>query len=181
MSSEKKGKLLTSSRVVDRILIRNNEEFTIPETASLVCRGAGLFNGGLQIGTNNSITPGSIRYDNDYLQILKKTGWSNVITSSETSASDNVITVLNSEGELQGSNISLTNASLSSDEDMYFTVNDSNNRIIFSNPSETISFLAPAPANATSPGVRGEIAWDENYLYVCVANNTWKRTALSSW
>lgn len=37
------------------------------------------------------------------------------------------------------------------------------------------------PANATDTGNVGEICWDANYIYVCVANNTWKRTALSSW
>ena len=37
------------------------------------------------------------------------------------------------------------------------------------------------PANATATGNAGEIMWDANYLYVCVATNTWKRVALSSW
>ena len=37
------------------------------------------------------------------------------------------------------------------------------------------------PASATAPGNQGEIAWDDNYIYVCVAANTWKRTALTSW
>ncbi|MBP1934947.1 hypothetical protein [Ammoniphilus resinae] len=37
------------------------------------------------------------------------------------------------------------------------------------------------PASSTSPGVQGEVAWDEKYVYVCVAPNTWKRTELSSW
>jgi hypothetical protein len=33
------------------------------------------------------------------------------------------------------------------------------------------------PAN-TSPGYQGEIRWDSSYLYVCTANNSWKRVAL---
>lgn len=37
------------------------------------------------------------------------------------------------------------------------------------------------PASANAPGNPGEIAWDENYVYVCVAKDTWKRSALSSW
>lgn len=42
--------------------------------------------------------------------------------------------------------------------------------------------LAPAaPASAGATGSAGEIAWDSNYLYVCVAANTWKRAALSTW
>lgn len=37
------------------------------------------------------------------------------------------------------------------------------------------------PATASSNGVAGIIARDTNYIYVCVANNTWKRAALSTW
>jgi len=46
-------------------------------------------------------------------------------------------------------------------------------RPIFPNPT--------VPATAGSAGVAGEIAWDANYFYVCVATNTWKRVALSTW
>lgn len=37
------------------------------------------------------------------------------------------------------------------------------------------------PATATSFGNQGDIAWDANYVYVCVAPSQWKRTALASW
>lgn len=37
------------------------------------------------------------------------------------------------------------------------------------------------PVSASSPGNQGDIAWDENYIYVCVAKDTWKRTKLESW
>lgn len=37
------------------------------------------------------------------------------------------------------------------------------------------------PASATASGNKGDFCWDTNYLYVCVATNTWKRTALSTW
>jgi hypothetical protein len=37
------------------------------------------------------------------------------------------------------------------------------------------------PASATATGEAGEIMWDADYLYVCVATNTWKRVALTSW
>jgi hypothetical protein len=36
------------------------------------------------------------------------------------------------------------------------------------------------PASATASGNRGDICWDTNYIYVCVATNTWKRTAIST-
>ena len=37
------------------------------------------------------------------------------------------------------------------------------------------------PASATATGTTGEIQWDSNYIYVCVATNTWKRVAISTW
>lgn len=37
------------------------------------------------------------------------------------------------------------------------------------------------PASASATGTTGEICWDSNYIYVCTATNTWKRTAISTW
>lgn len=37
------------------------------------------------------------------------------------------------------------------------------------------------PATATSVGVKGDISYDANYIYVCVATNSWKRTPLAAW
>ena len=37
------------------------------------------------------------------------------------------------------------------------------------------------PTTSSSNGIVGTIRADNTYIYVCVANNTWKRTTLSSW
>ena len=37
------------------------------------------------------------------------------------------------------------------------------------------------PATAGATGNQGEIAWDADYIYICVATNTWKRVAISTW
>ncbi|RFS15455.1 LamG domain-containing protein [Emticicia sp. C21] len=37
------------------------------------------------------------------------------------------------------------------------------------------------PATSNSAGIQGQIAFDDNYLYICVQTNVWKRFALSSW
>lgn len=37
------------------------------------------------------------------------------------------------------------------------------------------------PASAGATGNAGEIRWDSDYVYACVATNTWKRAALSTW
>ena len=38
-----------------------------------------------------------------------------------------------------------------------------------------------APASAAATGVQGEICFDSNYMYRCVATNTWKRSPLTTW
>ncbi len=38
-----------------------------------------------------------------------------------------------------------------------------------------------APATNSSSGVAGQIAYDNDYLYICVATNTWKRFPLLLW
>lgn len=37
------------------------------------------------------------------------------------------------------------------------------------------------PASSTDVGQAGTIAWDSNYIYVCVAQDTWKRVAIGTW
>lgn len=41
--------------------------------------------------------------------------------------------------------------------------------------------LSTPPATATSTGIKGQLAYDTDYLYICVAANTWKRSALTTW
>lgn len=45
-----------------------------------------------------------------------------------------------------------------------------------------LQVTAPSvPATATSPGVAGTISWDANFIYVCVATNSWKRVGIAAW
>ena len=56
---------------------------------------------------------------------------------------------------------------------------DANGAIV--NSQYKLSALNTPPASATATGTTGEIRIDANYIYVCVATNTWKRTALTTW
>jgi len=40
---------------------------------------------------------------------------------------------------------------------------------------------AGTPSSASDLGAQGEIRWDADYIYVCVAIDTWKRVAISTW
>ena len=52
--------------------------------------------------------------------------------------------------------------------------------IAFNNLTNSICFVSTTKAN-TSPGTSGQICFDTNYIYVCVANNVWKRAALTTY
>jgi hypothetical protein len=67
--------------------------------------------------------------------------------------------------------------------------NDGNVGIGTTSPVCALDIGAPAirirnsstPSSASDTGAQGEIRWDANYLYVCVAIDTWKRIPLDSW
>lgn len=48
-------------------------------------------------------------------------------------------------------------------------------------PGQVVLTESFTPASATAPGEAGTVAWDTDYVYVCVATDTWKRSALSTW
>ena len=37
------------------------------------------------------------------------------------------------------------------------------------------------PTSTGSEGTRGQISWDNDFIYVCVSGNSWKRSALTTW
>lgn len=43
------------------------------------------------------------------------------------------------------------------------------------------SIFVTAPANAGDPGSPGQIAYDGSFFYICVATDTWLRTAIATW
>lgn len=40
---------------------------------------------------------------------------------------------------------------------------------------------AKTPSSASDTGTAGTVAWDSNYIYICVATDTWKRVAIATW
>ena len=37
------------------------------------------------------------------------------------------------------------------------------------------------PDSASATGSPGMMAYDDDYIYICTDNNTWKRVAISTW
>jgi hypothetical protein len=40
---------------------------------------------------------------------------------------------------------------------------------------------ATVPTSATDTGIKGDICWDDGFVYVCTAPSVWKRAALTTW
>jgi hypothetical protein len=53
--------------------------------------------------------------------------------------------------------------------------------IVNTENGQKINFLTLPPSTSTSPGSKGDFAWTEDYIYMCVSDNVWKRSPLSSW
>jgi len=53
-------------------------------------------------------------------------------------------------------------------------------QIVSPNTNPGISTLATSepPAANNSPGYAGEIRFDNNFIYLCIVNNTWKKVSL---
>ena len=37
------------------------------------------------------------------------------------------------------------------------------------------------PSSASDTGTAGQLAYDSDYIYVCIAEDSWKRVGISSW
>jgi hypothetical protein len=61
------------------------------------------------------------------------------------------------------------------------TSSDSGGALLQVNGDRVRIATAKTPASASDTGTTGEICWDANYIYVCTATNTWKRTAIATW
>ncbi len=70
------------------------------------------------------------------------------------------------------------------------TIGAGSNTVTLGSPSNTLTRLtghtlqltqSRTPASSTDAGAAGSICWDADYLYVCVATDTWRRIAHTSW
>ena len=43
----------------------------------------------------------------------------------------------------------------------------------------SVNISTTAPANSTSPGTKGQVVFDANFIYVCYADDNWHRVAIN--
>jgi hypothetical protein len=65
------------------------------------------------------------------------------------------------------------------------SINGTSNVAVFANTGFYTKALnittSSTPASSSAAGIAGQIVWDANYVYVCVAANTWKRSPITTW
>ena len=130
--------------------------------------------------------------DTSYIKMSQDGGASNAImglcpNSASKDPAGNAYTGTIGSSFLFGSSTSLQ---LGAAGDVKVTIKQAGNvGIGTTNPTELLDIASDSirirnsqtPASAAATGTAGQIAWDANYVYVCVATDTWKRTSLSTW
>lgn len=102
--------------------------------------------------------------ENDFL-VRKATRWENI-----TPANVKTVLAINNVDNTSDLNKPISTA----------TQNALNNKI--NGTINTIHLSTPkTPTSSTAIGTTGDICWDSNYIYVCVATDTWKRTEIATW
>jgi len=78
-----------------------------------------------------------------------------------------------------GTNITLLGDTLNVDD--AFLINDGDDTTTGVLTMNGLIVGSDPPVNITSAGTAGAITWDSDYLYVCIAANSWKRVAIDVW
>jgi len=114
-------------------------------------------------------------------QIIYGNGVANIYALNQTATSDSVVVTVNGLTQEPGTDY------LVSGDTIYFSSFPALGDVI------GIRFMAgnimpgvllnvtPQTKLSNDPGTPGEICWDANYTYICIAINTWKRSPLNSY
>ena len=174
--SSSENRLIKKTTSYDRLIINNNSKFTVPETASLVCKGGAILNGGIQLGNNEGTADGTLRYNKNGLQI-RDNEFKKVATYNPISEQKNSIIKFSSDGTIDSTNITVSDSSGSILNGV--TEIKTANQLKFSNGTRNINFLAKPPTSTSSSGNKGDFAWDDNHIYIYTSVG-WKRSNLTT-
>lgn len=102
----------------------------------------------------------------------------------QISSGQDFLNIIN--GSSGGSSINITNTNASTSIPFLISKNTTERfRIsdlgIITGNGYNLAALHTAPASSTATGILGEIRVTSSYIYVCIAANTWVRSALTSW
>jgi hypothetical protein len=140
--------------------------------------GVLIANGGYQtFGSNATLyLSGGVNNNGDFAGFA--------IASEQTSAAQHVLKFCRATANADNTNFAVSTEYARIDSSgrlLVGTSSQSGGSLLQVNDNRIRIATAKTPASATDTGVAGEICWDANYVYVCTATNTWKRTAISTW
>jgi hypothetical protein len=88
----------------------------------------------------------------------------------------------NNDGANVGGGVEVYQGKIGVTLDFRTLISGTNIEITQNTDTITIAFqFASVPASATAAGTAGQVAYDANYFYFCIAVNTWRRIALATW
>lgn len=195
-----------SDKSLRRLELTYDADLKVPDCAALLCHGGAVFGRGISIGNNNSSIPGSLRYNEDTLQLRHDNTWVNVKGFVYGSNKINSVVKINEDNFLENTDIIIDQNTMSglsiletehivSPENKNLHINNTQwptetgqvgNTLIYSSPgilsvnTDPLTYYTDiAPSETTCDGKKGTFAFDSGYLYVCIEDNLWKKVALN--
>jgi hypothetical protein len=101
-----------------------------------------------------------------------------------TSVGNTVFTASNAATAATAIGLGTTNSPTFSNLTLNGTLGVSNAATFATNVSVNGTFVfasSSVPTATTNAGVKGQLAYTNNYLYICISNNTWRRVLLETW
>ena len=136
----------------------------------------GNTNRGLVVDSGTSSTGNPIEVNKNGVQKFR-VAQNGDVTTDVISANGDVLT-------LEASNVQISlddTASSVTVSGAEFIANQSISTPLVQAGQYKVSALNTAPASSTATGTLGEIRYTSDFIYVCIATNTWRRTALTTW
>lgn len=160
-------------QIGENITVSNTSVISIPlgntSAVGLVAAGNNVYinqNGYLGVVGANSTSRGVVQIG-DHVTVSN----TSVISIAEANNSQHGVMMV-------GTNLSVSNGTVSLANTIGSDITFANGVVSF---TSNVIMTSTAPANSTANGTVGQVAFDTDYVYYCVANNTWKRAALSTW
>ena len=170
-----------SSTATDIVFRNNNSNTYTNEHYSGVRYGFYIESNGTKTSRNNIISNCLFTSSNNY-SIMRCYG----TNTTNNNFVNNIITFSGGAifDELNGASGNKCTRNIANGNQLDSTENtftSNTNLLTIKATQYNLTALNTAPATATSTGTVGEIRWANGFVYLCVATNTWQRSALTTW
>ena len=137
------------------------------------------------IQTNSTVTGSSNTFFGENALKNNRDGSSNTAlgyqAGSMTSGSSNIFLGANAGNHSDFQNISNKLIISNSNTNTPLIYGEFDNGLLKVNGKLLLQKNTGVPASSSSTGVQGQLAFDDEYFYICVQNNIWKRFLLNTW